>query len=67
VVKGGVDDTESLAARALAPAWENYTRIDNEGSTEVVVDADSNAEFEQVFSDLWPKALRRLRDICEQG
>jgi hypothetical protein len=35
------------------------------GATEVKVDVDSNAEFEQMFKDMWPKALRKLKQICE--
>jgi hypothetical protein len=67
LVKDGKDDTESPAARAWSPAYENYTFIEKDGSTEVVVDIEVNAEFEQMFSGLWPQALRRLKEICEQG
>ena len=55
------------AARAWAPAYEIYTFVEKNGTTDVVVDLDTNAEFEKMFSDLWPKALRRLKGICERG
>ena len=61
----GVDDTESPAARAWAPAYENYTFTEKNGTTEVVVDLDSSKDFAEMFSSMWPKALQRLKDICE--
>jgi hypothetical protein len=65
--KDGKEDTESPVARAWSAAYENYTFIEKDGSTEVVVDVDITAELEQMFNDIWPKALRRLKEICEQG
>lgn len=51
-IKGGIDDTESPAARAWAPAYENDTFLEKNGTTDVVIDLDTNAEFEKMFSDL---------------
>jgi hypothetical protein len=39
--------------------------IQKAGVTELRVDLDSNEEFEKMFEDLWPKALSRLKQICE--
>jgi uncharacterized protein YndB with AHSA1/START domain len=64
-VKDGVEDTESPEAKAWAPAYENYTFTEKAGVTEVRVELDSNEEFEKMFEDLWPKALSRLKQICE--
>ena len=66
ITKDGVDDTESPAARAWTPAYENYTFIEKDGVTEVVVDVDVNERYEKMFRDTWPKALRRLKEICER-
>ncbi len=65
LVKDGVEDTESPEAKAWAPAYENYTFTEKAGAAEVRVDLDSNEEFEKMFQDLWPKALSRLKQICE--
>ena len=66
ITKDGVDDTESPAARAWTPAYENYTFTEKDGVTEVVVDVDVNERYEKMFRDTWPKALRRLKEICER-
>ena len=66
ITKDGVDDTESPAARAWTPAYENYTFTEKDGVTEVVVDVDVNERYEKMFSDAWPKALQRLKEICER-
>jgi len=66
ITKDGVDDTESPAARAWTPAYENYTFTEKDGVTEVVVDVDVNERYEKMFGDLWPKALQRLKQICER-
>jgi hypothetical protein len=64
-IKGGVEDTESPEVKAWAPAYENYTFTETAGVTEVKVDVDSNEEFEKMFKDIWPKALVKLKQICE--
>jgi hypothetical protein len=64
-IKGGVEDTESPEVKAWAPAYENYTFTETAGVTEVKVDVDSNEEFEKMFKDIWPKALVKLKKICE--
>ena len=66
ITKDGVDDTESPAARAWTPAYENYTFTEKDGVTEVVVDVDVNERYEKMFRNTWPKALRRLKEICER-
>lgn len=66
IIKDGVDDTESPASRAWTPAFENYTFTEKDGVTEVVVDVDVNERYEKMFSDVWPKALQRLKEICER-
>ena len=66
IIKDGADDTESPEARAWTPAYENYTFTEKDGMTEVVVDVDVNERYEKVLSDVWPKALRRLKEICER-
>jgi hypothetical protein len=39
--------------------------LDRDGATEVKVDVDTVPEFEAFMSDAWPKALARLKEICE--
>ncbi len=61
----GVEDTQSDAIRAWAPAYENYTFIASTEGTRVTVDQDVTEEWEADISQAWPKALQRLKLLCE--
>lgn len=67
IVKNGTDDTESPEAKAWLLAYENYTLAERDGSTELKVDMSGfAAEDEQdMMADAWPKALARLKSLCE--
>ena len=67
VIANGVVDTESDTARAWASAYENYTFAEAAGGTRIVVDLDVTEAFEAYMQDTWPKALRRLKAICESN
>ena len=67
VIANGVEDTESDTARAWASAYENYTFAEAAGGTRLVVDLDVTEAFEAYMQDTWPKALRRLKAICESN
>lgn len=64
IVKGA-EDTESDAVRAWAPAYENYRFTPHPDGTELEVDQDVTADFEQFMSESWPKALELLKELCE--
>jgi uncharacterized protein YndB with AHSA1/START domain len=65
-IKGGVEDTQSAEVRAWAPAFENYSFSEKNGKTEVKVDVEEIPQMEEEFmDDVWPKALAKLKDICE--
>lgn len=65
-IANGVEDTESDAIRAWAPAYENYTFQSVPEGTRLVVDQDVTANFEQFMKDAWPKALGLLKQLCEE-
>ncbi|MFH2135479.1 MAG: SRPBCC domain-containing protein [Pseudomonadota bacterium] len=68
IVKNGMDDTESPEAKAWSGVLENYTFNERGGITELIVDMSGvPAEFEQYMSDTWPKALAKLKTICESS
>jgi hypothetical protein len=64
-IKDGIEDTESPEIKAWAPAYENYTFQEKDGVTEVKVDLDVTPEFEEAMGPIWPKALAKLKMICE--
>jgi hypothetical protein len=66
IVKDGVEDTESEAARAWTPAYENYTFFDRSDSTELRIDVDVAPDYEDYMNTAWPRALERLKALCEE-
>jgi uncharacterized protein YndB with AHSA1/START domain len=65
VVSDGKEDTTSDAVNPWAGSLENYTFKDKSGSTEILVEMDSNEEYAEMFADMWPKALQKLKEISE--
>jgi len=66
LVKDGVEDTTSEVARQWAPAYENYTFRERDGATEVRVELDVVDEHAPMFEEMWPRALRRLKELGER-
>lgn len=67
LVQGGKEDTSSEAVKAWAGALENYTFKEKDGATELLVDMDSNEEYKEMFQDMWPKALQKLKELAENS
>ena len=59
--------TDSEAARAWAPAYENYTFQPTDAGTRLVIDQDVTEEFADYMAEAWPKALEKLKNLCESG
>lgn len=64
-IANGIEDTESEAVRAWAPAFENYTFLSVPEGTRLVVDQDVSEDFEQSLKGTWSKALELLKQLCE--
>ena len=45
--------------------FENYTFSKKNGGTELRIDLDVEAEYEDQMKVIWPKALAKLKKICE--
>lgn len=65
MIKDGIEDTDSEAVRRWAPAFENYSFSKAGPTTELRVDMDVTPEFEEYMTKTWPKALSRLKALCE--
>ena len=61
----GVEDTTSEAIRAWLPAYENYTFQASPTGTTLIVDLDVTEDYEAYMLEAWPKALKKLKAICE--
>ena len=64
-IKDGVEDMESPEIKSWAPAYENYAISENNGVSEVKVDIEVPPEWEEYMQQTWPKALTKLKSICE--
>lgn len=67
IVQGDNEITSGPEVDGWAGALENYTLTETEGVTLLSIDTDTNQEFEAYFSETWPKALQKLKAICEAG
>jgi hypothetical protein len=67
MVQNGIEDTSSDDVKKWAGALENYTFKENNGTTEVLVDLDSNEEYKEMFEGMWPKALQKLKKLAENS
>jgi hypothetical protein len=67
MVHDGKEDTTSEAVKAWVGMSENYTFKENGKNTEVLVELDSTGgDFEEMFKDMWPKALQKLKELAEK-
>ena len=66
LVKDGLEDTASDEVKKWAGALENYTFKEKNGFTEVAVDVDTDEEYAEMFEDMWPKALQKLKKLAEK-
>lgn len=64
-ITGGVVDTTSDQIRSWAPAYESYDFRAIPGGTEVEVTLDTVEEWKDYMQETFPKALARLKDLCE--
>lgn len=65
-ITDGKEDTVSEKVKQWAGAHENYTLRTVDGGTELVVDMDVAEEFEEMFSEVFPKALNKLKTMAEK-
>ena len=66
---GFVKDNKEITSGAEVEEWsgahENYSFKTADGKTLLAVDMDSNEKYKEYFSESWPKALEKLKEICE--
>jgi hypothetical protein len=66
IILGGKEDTTSEAAKKWVPAFENYVLTQQGDSTKFEVDADADDEYYDMFKEIWPNALEKLRQVAEK-
>jgi len=63
----GKDDFTSDKVLSWAPAFENYRFSETADGTRLEVEQEIAPEYEQYMQDSWPKALQKLKALCEQN
>lgn len=66
IIQNGKEITTGAEVEGWAGAMENYSINQTNDTTLFSVDCDSNQEFKSYFFETWPKALNKLKEICEQ-
>ncbi len=66
LMAGGKEITEGPDVEKWANGFENYTFEENGQATTVTVDLDITEEFIGFMNETYPKALDKLKEICEQ-
>ena len=61
----GSEDRTSELAKGWIGTTEAYTFTEKNGKTEVKVEIETTPEWESMFSEGWPDALAKLKEICE--
>jgi hypothetical protein len=64
--KSGKEITEGPEVEKWANGFENYTFEENNGTTTVTVDLDTAEDFLDYMNETYPKALDKLKELCEQ-
>lgn len=67
IIKDGVEDTTSEEAKKWAPAYENYTFTEKDGMTTLEIEIDSLEENAEMFNEMWPKGLQKLKELAESN
>lgn len=66
VLNGNEEITTGKDVESWAGAHENYTFKAVPEGTKLMIEVDSNEEFKDMFSEIWPKALAKLKSIAER-
>lgn len=62
----GSEDRTSEAAKGWVGTTESYTFQESNGKTNLKVEIKTAPEWADMFDEGWPKALDKLKEICEQ-
>lgn len=66
LVKADKEITEGPEVEKWANGFENYSFAENNGTTSVTVDLDTTEEFIDYMNESYPKALNKLKELCEK-
>lgn len=67
LVQGGIEITKGPEVEKWANGFENYSFSESKGICTVLVELDSTEDFAEYMNETYPKALLKLKEMCEQG
>lgn len=67
LLQGDKEITTGKEVEGWAGSLENYTFTATKGGTLLVVEMDANNDYKSYFEETWPKALMKLKTICESN
>lgn len=67
MLDGDVEITEGEEVEKWAGGFENYSFQERNGVTTVTVDIEVTEDYEAYFTENWPKALVKLKEITEES
>ena len=65
IIKNDEEITSGPEVEDWAGTLENYTFTEKNSKTILSIDQDANQEFKEFLLETWPKALNKLKSICE--
>lgn len=65
LVNAGKEITEGAEVEKWANGFENYSFEENNEVTTVQVEIDATEEFIDFMNETYPKALNKLKELCE--
>jgi uncharacterized protein YndB with AHSA1/START domain len=65
-IKNGIEDTSSSEFEAWKGTGDTYMLTDINGDTSLKIESSIPSGKEQMFTDLWNKALKKIKEIAEE-
>lgn len=66
LLKGDQEITTGPDVEKWANGLENYTFEESNGETKLLVELDASDDFESYMNEMYPKALVKLKEMCEE-
>jgi len=66
ILKADKEITEGPEVEKWANGFENYSFEENSGATTITVDLDTAEDFSDYMNETFPKALDKLKELCEK-
>ena len=65
-VNNGIEEINGPDVEKWVPFYENYSLKEKDIGSEFILDMEITDEYYDYFVDTWPKALSKLKEICER-